>query len=521
MLALVLVGLVAGCAGDDESGLGSIGYVEGFFGGVAADEPQAVLIGRDVLSAGGTAADAVVAMYFASAVTLPSSASLGGGGVCVAFDSDKRTVAAVDFLPRAPLHVPPEADRPTAVPGSVRGFFLLHARFGRLRWTEVVAPAEHLARFGFQVSRALARDIERVERGLWQDAEFRRVFAAPGGERLVGEGDFLRQVELASVLGNIRGEGAGGFYSGHLALRVAEATQSAGGSLDVSDLRDFTPTLRETIRVPFGDAVAHFAPPPAAGGVSAAQMFELLLEDGYGTASAERRGLLLAEATARIAADRARWMQPDGSSDIDPQSLVAEARLETVAAGGEAAALRLQPENPAAATFIAFDRKGSAAACAVTLNSLFGTGRIAPGTGIVLAAAPGPGGRGFTALGPMLIVNDIVGEFFFAGASSGGVAAPAALAQVAVRVMAGEDTLAAAVRAGRVLGGVEPGRIYHEHGFGGVAEEALAARGYRLAATPELGRVNAGACRGGIPPRPQTCEVATDPRGFGLALGGE
>ncbi len=117
-------------------------------GGVVADEPRAAQIGRDILAAGGSAADAATAMYFAMAVTLPSRASLGGGGVCLVFDPRTRDAQTLEFLARPPARIPPEADRPTAVPGNVRGFYSLQARYGRLRWSQVLVAAENLARFG-------------------------------------------------------------------------------------------------------------------------------------------------------------------------------------------------------------------------------------------------------------------------------------------------------------------------------------------------------------------------------------
>ena len=154
----LIVALVSAC-GDTKLPLGVVGYVEGNFGGVVSDEPTAALIARDVLSAGGTAADAAVALYFTLSVTYPSAAGLGGGGVCIVHDGATTKVEAIDFTTGRPARRPLDGGPEFAVPGSVRGMAALHARYGRLRWSQVVQPAERLARFGHPISRAFAREI--------------------------------------------------------------------------------------------------------------------------------------------------------------------------------------------------------------------------------------------------------------------------------------------------------------------------------------------------------------------------
>src|SRR5690606_5528735 len=103
-------------------------------------------------------------------VTLPSTAGLGGGGVCLIHDPENGRTEALDFLPRA------AAGGPVAVPANLRGMAALHARYGRLRWARVLSPAENLARFGTRVSRALAREIATAGDKLLADPGVRDVF---------------------------------------------------------------------------------------------------------------------------------------------------------------------------------------------------------------------------------------------------------------------------------------------------------------------------------------------------------
>ncbi|MBT3358495.1 MAG: gamma-glutamyltransferase [Rhodospirillales bacterium] len=523
--------MLSACASEEETQRGTIGFVEGFIGGVAADEPRAALIGRDVLSAGGNAADAATAVYFALSVTMPSSASLGGGGVCVVRDAYDQTTRTLDFLARAPRQVPKGASRPSAVPGNPRGFFALHSKFGRLRWEELVGPAESLARFGSPVSRAFASDLAQVERALLAEAPSRRIFGHSSGKRVLREGETMTQIELAAVLGRLRRDGPGAFYGGTMTRNFIEAVADAGGALTAEDLRAYRPVWRDTIAVPFGHLTAHFASPPGAAGGVAAEMWSMLNNDGrFEDAAEDERPHLLSETAMRAFADRGQWVQPDGSSSVPPADLASEDRAERLMASYRAdrhlPAAQMNPaplerlENPYATSFVVFDRFGSGVACALTMNNLFGTGRFATGTGVLLAAYPAGAGRGPTSLGPMIVVNDTVERMYFAAASSGGVAAPTSMVNVAARTLLTESSLEAAMQAKRVHHEGVPDITFFEQGFDDAAQKALLKRGHRLARTPALGRVNAAHCVRGIPERYAKCSIWADirPRGYGLAV---
>lgn len=540
----LFVGMTVGACGGPslpKPSEGQVGFVSGFLGGVAADEPQAAQIGRDILSAGGTAADAAVATYFALAVTLPQKASLGGGGVCVVHirryrakrgprSGQKLTepgTETIEFLASSPADMPPSATRPAAIPGNPRGFFALYSRHGRLRWQQLVAPGEQLARFGMQVSRAFGRDLGAMERALLAETETRRIFA-PGGKALVKEGDFLVQTDLSAVLGGIRARGPGDFYLGQTARSFVSAAAEAGASISTDDMRQFTPQWREPVTAPFGNHVAYFPPPPAGAGALAAQMWSMIqVDDRFRQGDAATRLHLMVEAGTRAFADRGGWLREDGSAAAGmPQPASAEhaeALMESYRDDRHTPGTALRPnppgraENPAATSFVAVDRDGMAVACTVTANGLFGNGRIGRGTGILLAGVPGQDGRGGLSLGPMIVANPHDDTLYFAGAASGGKAAAMALINVAAHALIAGQSLEDAMAEPRVLNPGLPDVTYIEQGLNPALIEGLRKRGHSTSVVPDLGRVNAVICPNGLTLENPKCQIASDRRGFGLA----
>ncbi|MFO1058800.1 MAG: gamma-glutamyltransferase [Dongiaceae bacterium] len=488
-------------------------------GAVTADEPRAAIVAREVLTNGGTTADAAVALYFTLAVTLPSEAGIGGGGICLVHDGPSRRTEVLDFLPRA------AARGGVAVPAAVRGMAALHARYGRQRWEELLGPAEQLARFGMPTSRALAREMATAGDRLATDLAVRAVFVNQNG-KLRDEGEPLQQVELGGALGEIRQQGAGALYGGPLGQRLAQAAQSIGAPLTIDDLRNTLPQFYPPLRLAYGDQTLVLVPTP--GGIVFGEMMAALTAgvNYRGTAAAERPHLFV-EAAKRAFADRAGWMQPDGTVTRPPAELVSDQHGAQLMVGYEpnratpAASLVPppveRPENPWAASFLVADGKGSAIVCNVTMNDLFGTGRMAPGTGILLAPAPDPRGTGFISLTPTMLVGQASGATYFVGAASGGPTAPTALAATLLRVAADGETLEAALAGKRLHHGGMPDVALYEDGIDPAVPQSLTERGQAVAAAGIIGRVAGLWCPGSITSGPQTCQPKVDPRTDGLS----
>jgi gamma-glutamyltranspeptidase/glutathione hydrolase len=374
--------------------VGEIGAVAGFLGGTVAGEPRAALVARDMLSAGGTAADAATAAFFTMTVTYPVAVGLGGGGICLYYDHRSNKAETLDFRAR-----PPAAGGTVAVPGALRGMALLHSRYGRLPWGQLVAPSETLARFGHNISRALAKRLTPQAEKLRADVTAAKLFLRADG-RPLAESENLVQVELASILTRIRTRGLSDLYGGVMGRQWLAAATSLGGKATIEDLRRYRADWRKTERREIGNAILHF-PGLALGESPALKLSRLLNSASVGAAAAQVFG----------GADLART------------------------------------EDRGEAGIVVGDSFGSAAACVFQMNGAFGNGVVAPNMGVFLspniAEAQGGGWSGYPL--PLVAANEHVQEAVLATAGAGGPAGAAAAVAVTVAAMIDGKSLAQAM----------------------------------------------------------------------------
>ena len=205
-----------------------------FRGLVVADEPRAADVARRILVAGGSAVDAATALYFTMTATYPSASGLGAQGQCLVRGAGEADVQAVNFLAKGTLGT-------ATAPGAVRAFGVMHNRYGRLAWAQLVSPGEVAARAGFKATRASARSLAAGGSSLLADPLSRAVFARFDGTTRA-EGETIQQPELAATLEQVRLKGALSFTRGPLAQAIADAPGAPAGASLTVEITPASPT---------------------------------------------------------------------------------------------------------------------------------------------------------------------------------------------------------------------------------------------------------------------------------------
>lgn len=230
----------------------------------AAANPLAAAAGRDILRAGGSAADAAIAIQLVLNLVEPQSSGIGGGAFLVHWDEANRKVSTLDGRETAPAAARPDrflkdgkpmpfreaviGGRSVGVPGTLKLLEEAHRRWGKLPWTDLVAPALKLAEDGFAVSPRL-NGLLAGDKDLPKNPRAAAYFYEPDG-RAKAVGTVLKNPAFAATLRAIATQGAEALYKGPIAedivATVAEHPTNPG-DMTLADLAAYTVEEREPV----------------------------------------------------------------------------------------------------------------------------------------------------------------------------------------------------------------------------------------------------------------------------------
>ena len=368
---------------------------------VAAPHDLAAEAGRAILSEGGNALEAMIAMGAAIAVVYPHMTGIGGDGFWVFREPSGKAGyieaagfagagAAIDAyrekgLERMPLR---GIDAANTVPGAVGGWALAleaaRALGGRLPFEMLMYEAARLAREGFPVSKAEARYDFDSNPGVVDAPNFKAAYFIDGKKAAAGAS--RKFPALAATLEQLARAGTEDFYRGDISREIALDMHRLGVPVTRADLAEYRAVFREPLMLRLKDAALYNAQPPSQG------LTQLMIQGIFEQLNITKRESFefthgLVETIKRALAVRLRVV-----TDFDRMKHDAASFLTDEALAREAAAIDMQRAAPWPFTtqdgdtiwMGAIDKNGLAVSYIQSLFWGYGSGVVLPSTGILL-----------------------------------------------------------------------------------------------------------------------------------------
>jgi gamma-glutamyltranspeptidase/glutathione hydrolase len=455
---------------------------------VASPHALATQAGVGALGAGGSAVDAAIATNAALSVVCSYMCGLGGDAFWLIWDGSRlhglngsgrsAGAATIDAARGAGLdEIPVRGPWAVTVPGAIRSWGDAHARFGRLPWADVLAPAIELAR-GFPASDAWSRAVEGTSRAFGTDGDWAGTFRPHS--RPWRPGEIVRLPPLAGTLERIAGEGPDVAYDGDLGRRSAAYLGERGSPLRPEDFAEHRSDWTEPIATEYRGAVAHSHRPNSNGAIALLTLNVLRRFDPPPPDAWDGRGWADAR-WIHVGLEASRFALGERDAELTDEAAMDRGGLERLL-GDELAdeiASRIDVDRTAPLTtstarggggtiyLATADANGSCVSLIESNYAGFGSGLVDPQTGIafqnrgaffrldarhrnVLA----PRKRTMHTLTPGMLFRD--GRPWIVHGAMGGEIQPQVFAQFVSAVVDGQSDVATAVSAPR-WGAVMPG----------------------------------------------------------------
>jgi gamma-glutamyltranspeptidase / glutathione hydrolase len=413
---------------------------------VATSQPLAAQAGLAMLARGGNAVDAAIAAAAVIALTEPCSNGLGSDNFAIVWDG--RQLHGMNSSGIAPAawtceyfrrkYGDDRAKRPlrgwdtVTVPGAAAGWAMLHSRFGKLAFADVLAPAIDYAERGYTVSSVVNEKWHLAAPLLRDQPGYAEHFLPRGRPPEIGEHFVLQGA--AHTLELLAKGGGEAFYRGEIAEAIARHAREHGGAMTAADLAAYWDFVRDagwvgTISEEFtgrnGKQYSLHEIPPNGQGIAALACLGILKHAGLADCAVdsadwhhvtiEAMKLAFADTYAFVADPRAMRVSPaqmlDHSYLESRAALIDMGRAQPFAAGS--------PPKGGTIYLSAADASGMMVSFIQSNYMGFGSGIVIPGYGISLqnrgagfsldpasANCVAPGKRPFHTIIPAFLMQD-------------------------------------------------------------------------------------------------------------------
>lgn len=376
------------------------------YGIVAASQPLAARAGVQVLERGGHAVDAAIATNAVMGLVEPHMNGIGGDLFAIVYEATTGTLYGLNSSGWAPKgltpallksrgipEMPASGIHTVTVPGAVAGWNALRARFGKLPFRDLLAPAIFYAENGFPVSEVIASAWAMLAEDLVEPNAAKTYL--PHG-RAPNPGDVFTNPDLAGSLRRIAEEGPAGFYEGKTADAILAISREKGGVMAAADLKEFEAEWVDPICTIYrGWTISEL--PPNTQGIAALMMLDLMEQfplGEYGFHSVNALHVMI-EAKKLAYADMLRYVADPRFADA-PVPAMLDKRYATKRArliNPKKAASHVEPSvfdgltNSAGADTIylaVIDKEGNIVSLIQSIYQGFGSGLVPPGAGFAL-----------------------------------------------------------------------------------------------------------------------------------------
>ncbi|WP_042432744.1 gamma-glutamyltransferase [Faecalispora jeddahensis] len=512
-------------------------YVSGKDGAVSSNSPYASSAGLEILSQGGNAVDAAVAVSLVLGVVEPYHSGIGGGCFHLFYHKESDAFYAVDARGVAPINAYQDmfldengdvdagltefSGRSVAVPALYRAMDNLLKKFGTMSWQQVSAPAIRLCRQGFKCGFQYARISNTAEAEHNRDSYegFRELYLHDGKPRTFGE--LIYNPDLAETMESVAKNGADWFYNGPVADEIVQQVNRDQGLLVKEDLTGCRPKPRTPVRSSYRGYEVVSMPPPSSGGTHLIQMLNILENFDLGSMgfhSAESIHII-AEAMKLMFADRSVAMGDPDFVEIQQEKLLSKeyahklsAKIDPDRAQEFAPVEGIEAREYAGCTshFSVMDRFGNVLVQTQTIRNWWGCGIVIPGRGFVMnntmadfspkvgvrtsqglaygmANAIRPGKTPLSSMSPTIVLKD--GVPFLAVGAAGGPRIITSTLQLILNVIDYGMMMDPAIRTPHMCCLTKEQGLELENGFSPDTIRLLEKKGHRILETTSFGNL--------------------------------